>query len=293
MDKPEIVITLERQADIDQLVLSLKREGYKVQIRKLSEEAHISAFPEGCLIVTDSRRLAREQGRLGRPVIGLETSEDSGKGDFFLGTEYVLTSLEASQAFYIDQVYRRLKGIPFQIAETGRISIRESTEDDFEAFYLMEHGEKDQGRIFGQKLSEDRELAKSKYLAYIHTAYRFYGFGLWTVLERKSCRVIGRCGLSPQADDASPEGRIELGYLIKPAERNKGYGLEACAAILNFAFQDLQCQEIYARISEKNCPSRALARRMGFEKNRNMGDGTWLWKLTDLQFQDASGRRDF
>ena len=59
---------------------------------------------------------------------------------------------------------------------------------------------------------ENEEL--EKYLAYIHTAYPVFGFGLWSVVLKETGDVIGWCGLQPIGNEDTPLGRIELGYLI-------------------------------------------------------------------------------
>ena len=70
-------------------------------------------------------------------------------------------------------------------------------------------------------------------------------------------------------------GRIELGYLIDEPFRGKGYACEACRAILEYAFQELELDCVYARIDEKNEASICLAQKLGFRP----GEGD-LWTAT-------------
>ena len=120
--------------------------------------------------------------------------------------------------------------------------------------------------------SEDEDEELEKFLAYIHTVYSVFGFGLWSVVLNDGGEVIGWCGLQPIGDEASPLGRIELGYLIDRDYRGKGFGYEACRAILDLAFGKLELEEVFARIAEGNVPSVRLARSLGFVRLR--GD---LW----------------
>ena len=83
--------------------------------------------------------------------------------------------------------------------------------------------------------------------------------------EDPSC-IIGRCGLQPIADDNSPLGRIELGYLIDERWRGQGYASEACSAIVKYAFERLEIEEVYAQIPADNRPSVCLAQKLGFER---------------------------
>ena len=153
---------------------------------------------------------------------------------------------------------------------TDRLTIRESSGRDFSRIYAMmlsECGAREDGAvsIFGAVSdNEDEEL--EKYLAYIHTVYSVFGFGLCTVELRRTGEIIGWCGLQPIGDDNSPLGRIELGYLIAREYRMQGYALEACRAILRFAFDRLELEEVYVRIDETNLPSLNLAKKLGFSK---------------------------
>ncbi len=149
------------------------------------------------------------------------------------------------------------------VIETDRLRIRESSGRDFSRIYSLMLSESTKGTILDEVSSdEDEEL--EKYLAYIHTVYSVFGFGLWTVERREDGEIIGRCGLQPIADENSPLGRIEIGYLIDPACRGQGYGYEACRAILDFAFERLEIDEVYALIDEGNATSLNLARKLGF-----------------------------
>ena len=122
--------------------------------------------------------------------------------------------------------------------------------------------------LFGVSTDEDVEL--EKYLAYIHTVYSVFGFGLCSVVLKKTGEVIGWCGLQPVGDEDSPLGRIELGYLIDQDYRRQGYAFEACRAILDFAFSRLELDEVYAVIDEKNEASLRLAEKLGFIRKKGL-----------------------
>ncbi len=119
------------------------------------------------------------------------------------------------------------------------------------------------------RVSPDENEELEKYLAYIHTVYPVFGFGLWTVERKEDGEILGRCGLQPIADENSPLGRIELGYLIDRPYRGRGYAFEACLAILKYAFERLELDEVYAVIDEENRVSQKLAQKLGFSKTES------------------------
>ena len=161
--------------------------------------------------------------------------------------------------------------------ETDRLIIRESSGRDFSRIYCMMLSADE--RETTDRVSEDEDEELEKYLAYIHTVYPVFGFGLWTVclkpdemntpgeeVRTQEEQIIGRCGLQPVADENSPLGRIELGYLIDERYRGRGYAYEACGAILKYAFEKLEIEEVCVRIIPDNQASAGLARKLGFRQ---------------------------
>lgn len=208
------------------------------------------------IVLTDEEDLAEKFREDGLLVVGIREDSDA----YFEGADIVLSSAGDFDAEAIRKAYLRHIKVPVEILRTERLIIRESAPEDYETFTRMADDNT------GSYLAASAEESLDEFLAYIRTSYTFFGFGLWTVVEQRSGRVIGRCGLSPCADSLSPEGRIELGYLIDRGFRRKGYAEEACRSILDFASFSLQCQEVYARIDRENLPSMKLARKLGFEK---------------------------
>ena len=101
--------------------------------------------------------------------------------------------------------------------------------------------------------------------AHIRHAYLFYDFGLWTVIEKQGGQIIGQAGLfvSELLDDA-----VELGYLIGQLYRGKGYAQECGRAILTYAEEVLDLEELHVLIERTNDKSLHVAQKLGFEPYR-------------------------
>ena len=65
------------------------------------------------------------------------------------------------------------------ITETDRLIIRESSGRDFSRIYCMMQSAGESETT--DRISDDENEELEKYLAYIHTVYSVFGFGLWTV----------------------------------------------------------------------------------------------------------------
>ncbi|MCI8554716.1 MAG: GNAT family N-acetyltransferase, partial [Clostridiales bacterium] len=91
--------------------------------------------------------------------------------------------------------------------------------------------------------------------------YRRYGFGLWAVVEKRSGRMIGQCGLTPQ--EYAGETVCEIGYLLERAFWGQGFAIEAAVACKRYAFGPMDREEVYSLIRDSNLPSQKVARRNG------------------------------
>jgi RimJ/RimL family protein N-acetyltransferase len=90
-----------------------------------------------------------------------------------------------------------------------------------------------------------------------------FGFGPWSVRERRTNTYVGRVGLSYTRDTGRPE--VEMGWLIAAGHRGKGYATELGAEAVRVAFEVLELDGLIAFITPENEASLAVADRLGFE----------------------------
>ena len=160
---------------------------------------------------------------------------------------------------FLERDRLRKSGIPVKIAETERLLIRETIPSDIPDLYeIWKQGGMVRGTVpVLNTLDEETEFME----AYIRHAYLFYDFGLWTVIEKQSGQIIGQAGLfvSELLDDA-----VELGYLIGQSYRGKGYAQECGRAILAYAEEVLDLEELHVLIERTNDTSLHVAQKLGF-----------------------------
>lgn len=159
----------------------------------------------------------------------------------------------------------RRAGKPVEIARTRRMLIRETILSDVPALYEICRQLSALGYVEPPQptLQEEEEYTQ----AYINHAYPFYDYGLWTVLERESGQVIGRAGLTPSKmlDDA-----VELGYLIGSRWQQKGYARECAEAILCYARDVLDMEEVHLLADCRNTASLRTAQALGFRRKEEL-----------------------
>lgn len=80
-------------------------------------------------------------------------------------------------------------------------------------------------------------------------------------IRNKEGQLIGAIGLHDRDDD-----KAELGYWIGIPYWNKGYVTEAAKAIVNFGFEELELNKIYATHLIHNPASGKIMEKIGMEK---------------------------
>ena len=206
------------------------------------------------LWITDDPSLARDLAARGRAVLAILSE---GGGDFS-GVKYLCEGLEELDATYLDRVYRRYAGIPWDILETERCYLRETTEEDVDAFYEIYREPSITQYMEDLFPDRDQEIAYTR--DYIRNVYEFYGFGVWTVCLKGTGQVIGRAGLSYREgfDEA------ELGFVIGLPWQRRGIAEEVCRAALSFGREELGFQTVIAFAEPENTVSVRLLKRLGF-----------------------------
>jgi len=85
----------------------------------------------------------------------------------------------------------------------------------------------------------------------------------WAVALEPGAEAIGSCDLS---DIDRHHKRAEVGFLFSRAYWGNGYAREAMATIVDYAFEDLKLDRLWARFHTGNAASQRLLERLGFAR---------------------------
>lgn len=177
------------------------------------------AGAEDALVITDDRALAVRLASAGAVCVGCSGQDDS----FFDGAELVTDDLDSLDAELLEECFLRARGMPVTIARTPRLVIREIAAPDFDGLYRISRQEGMQHALCGAGSAEaglDEDcFAPERLGPYIRTAYRLFGYGLWSVCL-KDGTLIGCCGLS-ECERASV---MPVTAAEEMAGRRTGYG---------------------------------------------------------------------
>ena len=219
----------------------------------------------GVLYLTDDAGTARGLREAGEAV--LIYLHPGNRDQDFSGFLFAVEDPEELEPEYIERAYRRLKGLPWNILRTARCLIRETIPEDVESFYqIYSHPAITE---YMEGLYPDVEEERQYVRDYIEKVYTFFGFGVWTVIERETGAVIGRAGFSYREGFDEPE----LGFIIGVPWQRRGYAEEVCRAVLAYGWSALEFRQVQALVEPENIPSVRLCEKLGFRKDENVNVG--------------------
>ncbi len=269
---------------LKQVVLLLKCENTVSRFHSLSEalqekgitmQAYLAdeEFPilREVLYITDSETKANALRKQSLPILGFSYEQ----GDSLSEINYIMEEPEELDAEYLERVYRRYRDIPWDILVTSRCCIRESVVEDAEGFFAVYASP--EVVKYTEGLLPDIEQQKAYIRDYIDKMYRYYEFGVWTVLSKETGEIIGRAGFSVRDGYELPE----LGFVIAPKWQGQGIAYEICDAILEYGWKTYEFESVQALVMPENTSSLNLCRKLGFRQEEKVYEkGMEYIKLT-------------
>ena len=198
--------------------------------------------------VSDDNEALLAAAAAGRAIIGIWDPSVRPLGAGFDACLYLVCEMEAADDILLEKAVRRQYGLPWIIAQTKRLLIREFTKDD----PLEAESADDGDGVFSDRARRED---------YIDNQYRFHECGLWALVLKKSGLIIGKAGITAG----------ELGSHISGPFRGRGYAFEACSAILGYAEEELGLRHVRIKTGEGNEASVRLAEALGFSRTEDTG----------------------
>jgi RimJ/RimL family protein N-acetyltransferase len=93
------------------------------------------------------------------------------------------------------------------------------------------------------------------------------GWGLWAVEVQDSHAFIGFVGLNPATFDAPFTPAVEVGWRLAREQWGQGFATEGARAAVEFAFVDLELDEIVSFTTHGNTRSRRVMERVGMRRD--------------------------
>lgn len=164
------------------------------------------------------------------------------------------------------------------ILETKRLLMRKFEETDVERLFLLDSNPEVMKYIGVPPLSEVHE--SKNVIKMIQQQYIDNGVGRLAVIEKETGLLIGWSGLKFLTEEINGyKGIYDLGYRFLPEKWGKGYAFESAKASLDFGFNDLKTDTIYAHAHSENTGSNHILKKLGFQKTEEFTepDGVCFW----------------
>ena len=230
----------------------------------LKAASELSVSVDECLIIEDSTNGILAGVRANIPVIGFYNPH-SGNQDLSKAC-LVVEGFEEVDYNFMNKTYHQVHNLPFTIAETNRLLIRElSTSDAKELYELYQ----DPAFLVPDvtPIASSIEETKDKLESYMKYMYHLQGFGLYGVFSKETTELIGHCGIELKEVfvESVQQSIYELSYAIKQSEQQKGYAYESICAILDYIKENLDIPKVSIVIRIDHQISQKVAQKLDFK----------------------------
>ncbi len=171
--------------------------------------------------------------------------------------------------------------------ETNRLIMRPFEETDAEGLFLLDSNPevmKYVGGVVSTEIEQSQQM-----IEFIQNQYKENGVGRLAVIEKSSNILIGWSGLKYLTKEINGMKNVyELGYRFLPEYWGKGYATETAIAALNYAFNEIKTDVVYAMAVTENAGSNRVLQKLGFEELGTFlddGDLCYWYKLEKEKYK--------
>ena len=91
-------------------------------------------------------------------------------------------------------------------------------------------------------------------------------YDLWPLVEKRTGKVVGQCGLIEKEVDGKAE--IEIIYVIAKTAWGNGFASEVARELIQYAFHKMKLVRLIALIEPENIVSEIIAKKIGMRLER-------------------------
>ena len=143
--------------------------------------------------------------------------------------------------------------------ETERLILRPFRDADREAFAAI-NADPRVGDWLGGPI--DRATSDA-FIDRVTTDIAEHGFGFWAAEQKADGRLIGAIGILIMGEGKPAVGAIELGWRLAADVHGQGLATEGARAVKDWAFANIDTDEVVAITAVTNLRSQAVMRKIG------------------------------
>lgn len=173
--------------------------------------------------------------------------------------------------------------------ETERLILREILPTDVEGMFELDADEEVHRYLGNNPVSSKEQIVEA--IRFIRQQYIDNGIGRWAVIDKNTNDFIGWAGLKLVTDLTNKhKDYYDLGYRLIKRYWGKGIGTEAAMASLDYAFNTLHTDAVYAMVDCENAGSNKILKKVGLNFVEQFElDGTehnW-YKITKTEYENT------
>ena len=150
-------------------------------------------------------------------------------------------------------------GNSFPTLATKRLRLRQFAQRDLQGQHAC-FGDEEAMRYWNSPACKS-EAETGRSLEYLAKTTSAYDYLAWAVADKPGDRCIGMVNYHHRE---ARNARLEIGYILAPAQQGRGLMTEAVAALVRYCLEGLAVHRIEALIHPDNAASIRLVERLGF-----------------------------
>lgn len=159
--------------------------------------------------------------------------------------------------------------------QTERLILREVDECDLDGLFKLD-SDPEVHRYLGNNCVTSRDEA-AKTISSLKKQYAENGIGRWAIIHKLSGEFIGWTGLKLVKDTLNGHTDFyDLGYRLRREFWGNGYASESALASLNYGFETMKIETIYASAHVENIQSNKILKKLGFQFVETYPYESWI-----------------
>lgn len=147
--------------------------------------------------------------------------------------------------------------------ETKRLLLREILPTDIDGMYELDSDPEVHSYLGNKPVKNKEEVADI--INFIRQQYTDNGIGRWAIIDKKTNAFMGWAGLKLITNETNHHNNYyDLGYRLIKKYWGQGIATEAAIATLQYAFEKLNTNEVYAIADSDNTGSNKILKKIGF-----------------------------
>jgi ribosomal-protein-alanine N-acetyltransferase len=150
------------------------------------------------------------------------------------------------------------------IIETERFYLREINQQDVDDLFELDSDPQVHIYIENNPVKTKEQIVEV--IQMLQHQYKENGIARWAVIDKQTSECVGWSGLKFFRTPLNGHVNFyELGYRFKTKYWGKGYATETSKAIINYGFEQLKVEKLYAITHPENEKSIQVLKKLGFD----------------------------